>query len=288
MDQVRPPAWVDPAIACSILQGIWVALSATAVASLVVPQLHALSLHGRFSSPSRPLMVWKGYFGIFYALGWIWNGLVLCWVWDPLSTAALVAECAPALVDVVLSTASVNGPTLLCLIVLQCHLFRRTMESWAITEFGSSTMHASACLLGVGHYMLVSLSIVLDPSATSPIELTPFTIVCGVAGLGLFVVASVHQMRCNLVLAQLKRAGGYSLPSGDWFELTWSPLYLAEILIYASLALLTAGRHLSLVYIALWVAVNQGISAERAAAWYKVTFPAAASMRRATLFPGLW
>ncbi|KDO24440.1 hypothetical protein SPRG_09830 [Saprolegnia parasitica CBS 223.65] len=270
-------AWRDPTVASSILRGIWFTLSATALASLVLPPLHALSLHGRFASNASSWQVWKGYFGVFYLIGWLWNGLVLVCAWHP------PMPIAPFLPP---HLSAIHPSTLLVLVVLQCHLFRRMMESWAMTDFGASTMHASACLLGVGHYILVSLSVVLDPAASEDTT----SIASVLAGLGLFLYASVHQMRCNGLLTNLKRAshGAYGLPFGDWFEHTWSPLYLAEILIYASFVLLTSGRHMNLVALAAWVGVNQAISAARAAAWYEATFPVAKTLHRATLLPRLW
>ncbi|EQC35668.1 hypothetical protein SDRG_06950 [Saprolegnia diclina VS20] len=273
-------AWRDPTVASSILRGIWFTLSATALASLVLPPLHALSLHGRFANTASSWQVWKGYFGVFYLIGWLWNGLVLLCAWHP--PTALSPFLPPHL-------STINGSTLLVLLVLQCHLFRRMMESWAMTDFGASTMHASACLLGVGHYVLVSLSVVLDPAASARDDETSYFGYM-LAGVGLFLYASAHQMRCNGLLTNLKRTnqGAYGLPFGDWFDHTWSPLYLAEILIYASFVLVTSGRNVNVVALASWVTVNQAISAARAAAWYQATFPAAKTLHRATLVPRLW
>ncbi|OQR82035.1 hypothetical protein THRCLA_11195 [Thraustotheca clavata] len=257
-----------------LLRSLWVLLSATAIASGFVPFLRSLSLHGRLISPHSSWMVWKGWFGVFYAIGWLWNGLflVLPWLFDE---------------DPILQVFRVKNPSIIvCLIALECHLFRRMMESWAITEFGTSKMHCSACILGVGHYVLVTISIVLDPYASTATT----TCIGPILGGILFLIASVHQMCCNLILTNLKLSsnGAYGLPTGDWFELTWSPLYLTEILIYISFAIMSNFQHNNLLLIALWVLVNQGISADRAASWYLKTFPKAKEYNRAKLIPFVW
>ncbi|CAK4161608.1 unnamed protein product [Aphanomyces euteiches] len=162
------------------------------------------------------------------------------------------------------------------------------MESAALTEFGESTMHASAFLLGTGHYILVSVSIIVDEGAITPLSWHWMDIIQFVVGTALFLVASMHQMKCHVVLMAIKSKGGYGLPSGGWFELTWSPLYLAEVLLYVSLVFVTQCRNQNVIWIALWVAVNQSISAIRTKEWYLKTFPQAAAMRRATLIPYVW
>ncbi|RHZ21713.1 hypothetical protein DYB37_008681 [Aphanomyces astaci] len=218
----------------------------------------------------------KSWFGFFYLLGWTWNGLVLVLaiMWS-MSSSPLAC----------------SGPTLMCLVCLQCHLFRRMLESVSITQFGDSTMHAAALILGTCHYIMVSLSIVLDDGARDPMSLHWFDVLVLLGGLSLFLVASAHQMTCNAILASIKSSAiSYAIPQGDWFDLTWSPLYWAEVLLYTSLVLLSQGRNSNLMRIALWVAINQSISAHRAKAWYVATFPAAAAAlgHRATLIPHVW
>ncbi|KAF0686773.1 Aste57867_21436 [Aphanomyces stellatus] len=269
----------------AILRSIWIVLSTVAAGSTIIPFLRHLSLHGRMQSSSSIFQVSKRWFGWFYLVGWVWNAFVFACAtpWGPITPFA-----------------TPSGPTCLVLVLQQCHLFRRMMESFAITQFGASTMHVSVLALGMGHYILVSLSIVLDDGAARSMSYTPLDMALVAAGVVLFVVASIHQTKCNAVLALLKQSHEpktddgsssssrrrYGLPTGDWFKWIWSPLYLAEILIYLSFALVTQGRNHNLLFAVLWVAVNQTISAARAKAWYETTFPAAAP--RAALVPCLW
>ncbi|ETW00053.1 hypothetical protein, variant [Aphanomyces invadans] len=148
-----------------------------------------------------------------------------------------------------------------------------------------------ALILGTGHYILVSLSIVLDNGAKTPLSLAWFDILLLLSGVGLFLVASAHQMKCNAILASLKAASpnpSYGVPKGDWFDLTWSPLYLCEVLLYVAFVLMTQGRNENVWWIALWVSTNQAISAHRGKGWYLDTFPAARTAQRATLIPYVW
>ncbi|ETW00052.1 hypothetical protein H310_07483 [Aphanomyces invadans] len=263
----------------ALVRTVWVVLSLTAFLSTVFPPLRRLSLHGRLQSSSTPsvLMVRKSWFGYFYFVGWTWNGLVLALVflWSTSPSSPLAC----------------SGATLLCLVCLECHLFRRMLESVSITQFGNSTMHAAALILGTGHYILVSLSIVLDNGAKTPLSLAWFDILLLLSGVGLFLVASAHQMKCNAILASLKAASpnpSYGVPKGDWFDLTWSPLYLCEVLLYVAFVLMTQGRNENVWWIALWVSTNQAISAHRGKGWYLDTFPAARTAQRATLIPYVW
>jgi 3-oxo-5-alpha-steroid 4-dehydrogenase 3 len=151
-----------------------------------------------------------------------------------------------------------------------------------------------ALLLGLGHYVIVSLSIVVDPYANRDISLSMFSFIGTMLGMTLFLFASLHQMKCNIILATLKaqkNSGGYGIPRGDWFEWTWNPLYGAEILIYISFVLLTQAYHVQLILMTIWVAVNQSISAHRSYKWYQSTFPKNVVdqlPKRAILIPRLW
>jgi len=145
-------------------------------------------------------------------------------------------------------------------------------------------------LLGIGHYILVSLSIILDEKAHLQTEkYSMFAYGQILSGLVIFAIANYHQSKCNTILARLKKAcGGYGIPKGDWFDMVQCPLYLTEILIYISLSLITNCSNQNMLLISIWVVVNQSISAKRTRDWYKSKFSNQITKQKATLLPWVW
>ena len=84
---------------------------------------------------------------------------------------------------------------------------------------------------------------------------------------------------------QGKERSGYSIPRGGWFDLVSCPHYLAEVVIYASLAAL-AHKPRPMVLLLLFVVVELSFSATTQHAWYKAKFEDYPKRRRA-IFPRL-
>ena len=131
-------------------------------------------------------------------------------------------------------------------------------------------MISIALVLGFGHYFLVSLAIILDPSTRDAQSLS-FT---SHFGIFLFFFASYHQFRCNLMLSRAKAAAkGYVIPRGGWFEYFTCPLYTAEILVYVALWATSGFQSTNLGFIVVWVVSNQAVSAYVTRRWYLEKFP---------------
>ena len=88
----------------------------------------------------------------------------------------------------------------------------------------------------------------------------------GTAG---FLVVWSAQHRCHRYLAGLKK---YTLPEGGLFQYLLCPHYTCECLLYLSLAVVAApeGQWLNrtLVWAAIFVSVNLGVTANGTRAWY--------------------
>ncbi|ETE62774.1 putative polyprenol reductase, partial [Ophiophagus hannah] len=89
-----------------------------------------------------------------------------------------------------------------------------------------------------------------------------------VLGLGMYCWASVHQHRCHVILANLRKDKSgkvssldHSIPFGDWFELVSSPHYFAEFLIYTSMAVTFGFYNLTWWLVVAYVFFNQAVSA---------------------------
>lgn len=151
-------------------------------------------------------------------------------------------------------------------------------------------VHALGFLLGCLHYLSVGLSALSDQDATSDVNQTTLWRRAVVAtGAVLFVFASYHQFVCNWVLAALKKRHKlqHVVPRGDWFDSVRCPLYSAEILLYVAFALVAGGTNASLYAIALWVIVNQSVSAKLNSDWYDRKFRDA-ELPKWKLIPSIW
>jgi 3-oxo-5-alpha-steroid 4-dehydrogenase 3 len=109
------------------------------------------------------------------------------------------------------------------------------------------------------------------------------------------------QHDCHAYLAALKKpkktAGGetkaeYRLPEHPAFNLSLTPHYFAECLIYLSLSILAAPKgallNWTLVSALAFVAVNLGVTANGTRKWYREKFGAQAVKGRARMLPGLY
>lgn len=120
-------------------------------------------------------------------------------------------------------------------------------------------------------------------------------------GILIFILASGVQHDCHAYLASLKKprrtAKGemkieYRLPEHPVFNLSLTPHYFAECLIYLSLSILAApeGEWLNwtLVSALVFVAVNLGVTANGTRKWYAVKFGTETVKGRARMIPGLY
>lgn len=94
-----------------------------------------------------------------------------------------------------------------------------------------------------------------------------------VAGVLIFLVASVAQHICHQYLASLPK---YTLPQHPFFRSIVCPHYTAECLIYLSITVLSTPRGQSLnktMFTGLgFVVVNLGVTADSARTWYTRKF----------------
>jgi 3-oxo-5-alpha-steroid 4-dehydrogenase 3 len=109
------------------------------------------------------------------------------------------------------------------------------------------------------------------------------------------------QHDCHAYLASLKKpqknAKGemkteYRLPEHPAFNLSLTPHYFAECLIYLSLSILAAPKgsmlNWTLVSALVFVAVNLGVTANGTRTWYEEKFGRDAVKGRARMIPGLF
>ena len=287
---------------------VYVLLSLMAVASLAIPFLNELSLHGKSRSltttaadtpspTSKPswyheilhgeaFLVPKRLFLHFYVTGIV--SLIVYYVY----ITSLDDETKQ------------SGVTLSLLLI---HLARRCWECLFVHEWRpSSKMHIAGYVLGVGHYILLPLvfvdSRVCNTSKTLESKTHQSTTDWLVAAIGTLtcLAAQYQQYRHHVYLAELRHVtcnGGsettkYKIPSKGWFQYVSCPHYLAEIIIYMSFVIILSSSsslgiqsNYKCITLVLWVATNLCVSALKSHDWYLLHYPEYASFNRKAIIP---
>lgn len=119
-----------------------------------------------------------------------------------------------------------------------------------------------------------------------------------IIGLLIFILASGMQHDCHAYLASLKKPAkgknesGYKRPDHPAFNLSLTPHYFAECLIYTSLSILAApqGDWLNWTFVSalIFVAVNLGVTADGTRRWYREKFGTDAVAGRARMIPSIY
>lgn len=180
--------------------------------------------------------------------------------------------------------------TWLCLLAQS---LRRYHEQLIISKSPStSTMLLPHYLLGHAFYLTTTLS--LFASYRNLLPLTTFPpppLLKTTLSLPIFLLSSILQHKTHLYLLSLPK---YSLPlkTHPLFALSLSPHYLFEILIYLSLAILSAPPHKflnkTMLCAVLFVAANLGVSAGRTWEWYRDRFGEKAVAGRRKMIPWVY
>ncbi|XP_044274081.1 polyprenol reductase [Varanus komodoensis] len=236
----------------------------------------------------------KRWFYHFYVVSVTWNGfllvlliqsLLLSWPF-PIWLQDLLTAVDGALQDKHRCTdSSVNGGEslsafLVCLFVW-LNSCRRLRECLHISIFSNSVIHIVQYCFGLCYYVLVGLTVLCQVPAKvregKDYQLT----VCWyhVLGLMMFIWASLHQHRCHVILANLRKNKSgkvvnldHSIPFGDWFEMVSCPHYLAELLIYISMAITFGLNNFTWWLVVAYVFFNQAMSAVLSHEYYLSNF----------------
>jgi 3-oxo-5-alpha-steroid 4-dehydrogenase 3 / polyprenol reductase len=143
------------------------------------------------------------------------------------------------------------------LLAIQC--FRRMLECfWLMPGAKRSQMHLIHYMIGLSYYPALLLSFHFQES-----ELNYFWI-------ALFIVASVFQCYCHWILGSSRRnllkEGMHRPLNHAIFKFVHTPHYLAELLIYTSIAGLFRFSPLSILNL-VWITSILGVSAKNSADW---------------------
>uniref|UniRef100_A0A8D1JTG8 Polyprenal reductase n=1 Tax=Sus scrofa TaxID=9823 RepID=A0A8D1JTG8_PIG len=255
------------------LRAVWLTLAAafllTLLLQLMPPRLlpgcalfqdlirHGKTKHG---GPPRPAIcrafdVPKRYFSHFYIMSVLWNGFLL---WN-LTQALFLGVPFPDWLHVLLrllGAAQFRGGELalsafLVLVFLWLHSVRRLLECFYVSVFSDAVIHVVQYCFGLVYYVLVGLTVLSQ---------VPMDGRHGVV---------IH---CN-----------HRIPFGDWFEYVSSPNYLAELMIYISMAVTFGFNSLTSWLLVTHVFFNQALSAFLSHKFYRSKFVSYPKHRKAFL-----
>lgn len=224
-----------------------------------------VTLYGKLSSLRGPEKLWLDHMSISSSAAWTFFYVV----------------------GAALTSASLCAMPSKHLAFLLLHLSRRLYECIFITRFSRRTMHPLQALVGLGFYVLLPSSLLLEAlAATVPPPASPAVI----AGLVGFAVSSMGQHAFHRHLASLgsnASVKAYGLPRHWMFSrISTSPHYTCEVLLYTSLCLLEGGSPSSMFALAFTTA-NLSVTAVRTRRWYAEKFGEANVPCKSCIIPGV-
>ncbi|XP_036890061.1 polyprenol reductase isoform X1 [Sturnira hondurensis] len=256
------------------LRAVWLTLDAAFLLSLLlqllVPPswlpgsalLEDLVRYGKtkYGGPPRPAVfrlfdVPKRYFSHFYVISVLWNGFLLWCLMQSLFLGVPLPHWLLTLLST-LGPAQVQGgelalSPLLVLLLLWLHSWRRLFECLFVSVFSSGVIH-------VAHYCFALFYYVF---------------------LGLTVLSQVPMDSRNGVVVH----HNHQIPFGHWFEYVSSPNYLAELMIYVSMAVVFGFRNLTWWLVLTYVFFCQALSALLSHRFYQSKFVSYPKHRKAYL-----
>jgi hypothetical protein len=274
-------------IALLAISPVYVLLSLVAISSRIVSFLGILASHGKTLTTTSDwwsIHVPKRSFTHFYLFGLL-SATILLHAWNESILSPSWAE-----------------------ILLFVHLSRRLYECLYVHQFRpESQMNLAGYLLGIGHYLILPLGFA---GRSTRADDNVLVFACCVWNIWMQYEQYVH----HRILAELRQQKptsrpAYSLPPNQrWFRWSLCPHYLAEIMIYASWAVLLAQQktfplaelpwlssmlpwfHTLLQqaaaqrhwFLFLWVATNLTVSALNNRDWYQSRY---SRLSKSALFP---
>ncbi|KAK2863847.1 hypothetical protein Q7C36_003001 [Tachysurus vachellii] len=243
------------------------------------------------------LYVPKRWFWHFYAVSVLWNGLLLILLILSVFTEKQIPDFLTNLLTFLTGQANEVKLTVLVLqALLWIHSLRRLMECFLVSIFSNGHINVVQYAFGLSYYILLGLTVLSVNSSLPPEGASVVTfsrIMWHIAGVLLFLWASLLQHRSLSLLASLRTNSlgqvqtlAHRIPRGGWFELVSCPHYLAELLIYTAMSMCCGCVSFTWWLVVLYVLCNQVLAAHLCHEYYRRTFKAYPSDRKA-IFPFL-
>ncbi|GIZ40346.1 hypothetical protein CKM354_000368900 [Cercospora kikuchii] len=180
---------------------------------------------------------------------------------------------------------------------------RRLFECLSLSKPSQSQMWVGHWVLGILFYVCTNVAVWIEgTSAIQKHEFSSQDIVFSppsfrtFVGFLVFILASGFQHDCHAYLASLKTGGqstnAYRMPGHPAWNVSLTPHYLAECLIYLAIAIVAApaGHILNVTMLCalIFVAVNLGVTADGTKKWYTQKFGAEQTQGRARMIPFIY
>ncbi|XP_054754777.2 polyprenol reductase-like [Lytechinus pictus] len=249
------------------------------------------------------LLVPKSWFVHFYILSFIWNGFILMNILQCTLQGSVLPDWFTKMITF-LTKYPVSHPSadlltvIIAMAVIVIHAHRRIYECVAISVYSNSSIHISHYITGIMFYSFIGISVVAEgPSfsvkgeAIQALDLLKHIRWYHIAGLLMFIWASLHHHRAHVIFASLRKTkkdvSRHMIPQGDWFDYVSCPHYFAECLIYASLGVILGGYHTTWWLVLAFVFSNQIAASTKVHRWYQDKFESYPKERKA-FFPFLF
>ncbi|CAK6433163.1 unnamed protein product [Pipistrellus nathusii] len=300
------------------LRVVWLALAAAFLLALLLQLAPPRLLPGcalfqdllrygktRGAAPPRPALcrrfeVPKRYFSHFYVISVLWNGFLLWCLTQCLFLGAPFPDWLYTLLRILGAAQSRGGElalsAFLVLVFLWLHSLRRLFECLYVSVFSNAVIHIVQYCFGLVYYVLVGLTVLsqvpMDGRNVYVVgkNLLMQTRWFHILGMMMFIWSSVHQYKCHVILGNLRKnkAGviihcNHRIPFGDWFEHVSSPNYLAELMIYISMAVTLGFHNITWWLVVTYVFFNQALAAFLSHKFYRSKFASYPKHRKAFL-----
>ncbi|EPQ14517.1 Putative polyprenol reductase, partial [Myotis brandtii] len=173
---------------------------------------------------------------------------------------------------------------------------RRLFECLYVSVFSNAVIHIAQYCFGLVYYVLVGLTVLsqvpMDGRNVYVVgkNLLMQTRWFHILGMMMFIWSSVHQYKCHVILGNLRKnkAGviihcNHRIPFGDWFDYVSSPNYLAELMIYVSMAVTLGFHNITWWLVVTYVFFSQALAAFLSHKFYKSKFASYPKHRKAFL-----
>ncbi|XP_010180391.1 PREDICTED: polyprenol reductase [Mesitornis unicolor] len=244
----------------------------------------------------RLLQVPKRWFTHFYVVSVLWNGFLLSCLfraeflrgslpsWIQHMHRALGRDPQSEDMD------SEHFSVLLVLLLLWLHSCRRLAECLWTSVFSDGVIHIVQYCFGLAYYVAVGSTVLCQVPTNFrngkglSVQISWYHVV----GVVMYIWASLHQHRCLVILANLRKSESgkvvslsHSVPFGDWFERVTCPHYFAELLIYVSLAVTLGFHNATWWCVVMYVLFNQALAAVLCHEFYQKNFSSYPKHRKA-------
>ncbi|XP_055555891.1 polyprenol reductase isoform X2 [Falco cherrug] len=236
------------------------------------------------------------WFTHFYVVSVFWNGFLLICLFQAKFLGGLLPswiQCVHRALGRDSQSEDIGNEhfsALLVLLLLWLHSCRRLAECLWTSVFSNGVINIVQYCFGLVYYVAVGSTVLcqVPTNVRNGKELSVQISWYHIVGVMMYIWASLHQHRCLVILANLRKSKSgnvvslsHNVPFGDWFERVSCPHYFAELLIYVSMAIMLGFHNVTWWCVVLYVLFNQALAAVLCHEFYHKNFSSYPKHRKA-------